>query len=120
MYEYENPGIINPYWVVFRILFKFIIGQIFLAGVIVWWVCKELLLEYHFYKRFGSDWRTIYEKYHGSLSHAHFQIAMCLFALVAVTLILLWYFRQTYHKHTHKKRDNVTSSPRANTRKALE
>ena len=102
MYEYDNPVVPNPYWAAFRVLFKFIIGQLFLIGVIIWWVSDELLKEYRCYQKYGANWKAVYEQYHGTLLHAHLKIAMCLFCLLAVTLILVWFFRQTYRKHKHK------------------
>ncbi len=99
MREYENPLVINPYWMAFQVLFKFILVQLCFIGLIVWWVCDELLMEYHYYQKYGPAWRQVYEQYHGTVFHAHLKIAMALSSLLAISLILVWFYRQTFHKH---------------------
>ena len=79
--------------------FGLFIGVI--AGVcfVIHWIYKELILEASYRQKYGADWHSEFEKYHGSLAHAHTQLIVSTSCMLALVLVLAWFCRQTFHKH---------------------
>jgi hypothetical protein len=94
----------------FRFVF-FIFGTVLgiLLGVsfIVYWVCHELFLESSYKKQYGADWQIEFEKYHGALSQAHTQIAICISSILAVAVIITWFLWYKFYRHKHRRHDDV-------------
>jgi len=53
-----------------------------------------VLTEIRYHKEYGKDWVREFEKYNGSLSHANLKIAIGISSLIAIGLILVWFYRQ--------------------------
>jgi hypothetical protein len=84
-----------------------IIGMLVGVGFVIYRVCSELSLESGYRSKYGADWQAEFEKYHGSLSHAHAQIAVSVTCLLAIVAVLTWFCRVTFHKHKHSRREHV-------------
>jgi hypothetical protein len=89
----------------------FVLATAAVASVcfVVYWAFKELSLELSYQRKYGADWQTEFEKYHGTVSHAHTQIAICVSCMLALVAVLIWFCRQTFHRHKqhlhrHRKR----------------
>jgi hypothetical protein len=98
------------WYIIYRFLwacFGMIIGMIVGVGFVIYWVCSELSLESSYRSRYGADWQAEFEKYHGSLSHAHTQIAIGVTCLLAIVAVLTWFCRVTFHKHEHSRHMHV-------------
>lgn len=63
-----------------------------------WFIVHEIREEMDFHDKYGGNWREVYEKYHGSLVHAQAKVAVCAGALVAVSAILIWFYRRMSSK----------------------
>jgi hypothetical protein len=87
------------------VLVSLLIPAAYIGGVIylIWFTVHEVREEIDFYDKYGSNWREMYQKYHGSLSHAHIKIAVCIFALIAVGAILVWFYRQTVSRKSQRR-----------------
>jgi putative Mn2+ efflux pump MntP len=91
--------------------FRFLMASIamligMIAGVcfVCYWVYQEVSLELSYQRKYGVDWKTEFERYHGSLSHAHTQIAVCVSCMIALALVLGWFCHKTFHLHLHHRR----------------
>jgi hypothetical protein len=76
-----------------------IIGMLGGVGYIFYRAYSELSLEWNYRQQYGAGWQAEFEKYHGSLSHAHTQIAICVASLLSLTAILIWFCGKTFHWH---------------------
>jgi len=105
-------GYIKVYFA-FRFLFgciAFFIGMI--AGVcfVCYWVYQEVALELSYQRKYGAGWQAEFEHYHGTLSHAHTQITVCVSCMIALVLVLGWFCHKTFHLHKHRhRRDDVVA-----------
>jgi hypothetical protein len=68
---------------------------------------KEISLEVGYMKKYGADWQAEFERYHGSLSHAHLRLAVVFLCLMALLVILGWVARRFYRLHKHKKHNHA-------------
>lgn len=68
-------------------------------GAIVYKIFEETSLELSYRHKYGADWQAHFEQYHGSVSHAHAQIAICVTAITIIVGVLAWFCRQTFHRH---------------------
>ncbi len=75
------------------------IGAVAGISLIVYWVFKEVSLELNYQHQYGADWQIEFEKYHGTVSHAHTQMAICISSMLALVAVLIWFCRQTFHRH---------------------
>jgi len=82
------------------IVAAYVAGIVFL-GRFIW---KELKLEKSFGERYGQNWQEEYQKYYGSLAQAHLKIAICLAALLSITVIGYWFYRQTRRERSKRSR----------------
>ena len=75
------------------------------ACTIVWWVYTELSLELGYKHKFGASWQIEFEKYHGTLSHAHTRLAICVSSILAIVVVLSWFCHKTFHRHRRHKHE---------------
>jgi hypothetical protein len=61
--------------------------------LLCYWPIHELRMESNYRQKYGAEWETEFERYHGSLKHAHFQIAVCVFSLIVLALIAGYWIR---------------------------
>ena len=98
------------WYFIYRFLWACLDLAVIIVGgicLIVYWIFYEVSLELNYRDKYGADWRAEFEKYHGTLSHAHNQVAICVTSILAIVVILIWFCRQTFHKHKrhiHKHR----------------
>jgi hypothetical protein len=85
------------------------IGMIVGVCYVCHWVYKEVALELSYRQKYGAGWQAEFEHYHGTLSHAHTQIAVCVSCMVALVLVLSWFCHKTFHLHLHHRRQNVVA-----------
>src|SRR5215469_11191748 len=83
--------------------FAYLFGMCLGVGFIFYWVYREIALENNFYHRYGNNWRAEYEKYYGSLSHAHAQIAIAVCGMLAVAAVLGFASARMFRKHHHRR-----------------
>jgi len=81
-------------FIALSIVVAYLVAVIYLG----WFIFHKAREEMNFHDKYGENWREMYEKYHGSLSHAQLKIGICLFALLAVGVIIIWFYRQTASK----------------------
>ena len=76
------------------LLLALLIPLAYLGAVIYlgWYVVHEIKEEMSFRTKYDGNWREMYEKYHGSLAHAHTKIIVSVVAILAVGAILAWCF----------------------------
>ena len=87
------------------VLLVFVIA-IYIGGPIVLacFIWKQIKLEKGFYDRYGRAWQEEYQKYHGSLAHAHLKIAICAVALTSIMAIGFWFYRQARSRKMKQSR----------------
>jgi hypothetical protein len=93
-------GEISTY-IAFRFAIKLIwAGLLLIFGnaYVIYWIFHELSLEASFREKYGPTWKVEFERYHGSLSHAHSQMAIAVFGLLAIAVVLIWLLWQEFHK----------------------
>jgi H+/gluconate symporter-like permease len=73
-------------------------------GFLIWFIFKQIRLERNYYERYGQNWQEEYQKYHGSLAHAHLKIIVCVLALFIITLIGIWFYRQSARRRSKHSR----------------
>jgi hypothetical protein len=85
-------------------------AAIVLAGCIVYIgyrVWQEAALEMSYQKQYGADWQVQYERYHGTLAHAHSRLLIASLGLVALCAIFGWLLRKWFKsrhlgRHSHE------------------
>jgi hypothetical protein len=89
------------------------LGFVVLIGLgifaIFYFVYTELSLEYTMQQKYGATWQVEFEKYHGSLSHAHMQLVICAASILAIIAVLTWFCRQTFHRHKKHKHEHTAA-----------
>jgi hypothetical protein len=98
------------------VLYRFLwmcFGLVMLVGLgifaIIYFVYTELSLEYAVKQKYGATWQIEFEKYHGSLSHAHTQLIVCATSILAIVAVLTWFCRQTFHRHKKHKHEHTVA-----------
>jgi len=103
----------------FRVLQIFAgIGLVIFCGVVacVWFICSEISTENDFRQRYGPEWRTEYERVHGSLTEARAKSVMCGVGLVAISSVTVWLWRSlrgsrsgvvARRKHRHSPKSSL-------------
>jgi len=81
-------------------------GMLGVIGYICYWVYRELSLESRYRQKYGAAWQAEFERYHGSLSHAHLQIAVCGFSMLAL-LVVVFFACRIFCKPKPKRHDHV-------------
>ena len=76
-----------------------VVGGIFILG---FYIKLEISTELGYRRVYGPEWKAVYERYHGSLAHAHAQLAVAVLSLLAVFAILAWAFVQARKKSTQR------------------
>ena len=71
-----------------------IAAALFGVGYICHWTYRELALESSYRQKYGTTWKAEFEHYHGSLSHAHTQLAICSISMVALMVVLFFAWRK--------------------------
>ena len=100
-----------------RFIISFILMVLFsiLAfGFVCYLIYQELSLELSYQHQYGSKWKIEFERYHGSISHAHTNMIVAGSCLVALVLVVVWFCRHLLHKHKHQKHRHAT--PHSTTR----
>jgi hypothetical protein len=87
--------------------FAFFISMVIGVGYVLYWLYCELSLEHSYHLKYGVTWQAEYEKYHGTLSHAHTQIIVSTGCMLALVAVLTWACRHMLHKHKHRRHDNA-------------
>ena len=64
-----------------------------------YWPINELILESNYRQKYGAAWKVEFERYHGTLAHAHMQIWVCVAALVALTAVFGFALHVFRRKH---------------------
>lgn len=88
------------------VLFGFVAAALFLAGCIgyiVYRLWQEISLEISFQKQYGADWQNQYERYHGSLAHAHSRLLIASLGLIALCAIFGWLIWQRLKRHRSRR-----------------
>lgn len=92
------------------ILFGFIGAAVLTIGCgayVVYSFWNEIALEISYRNKYGADWKTEFERYHGSLSHAHLRLAVVFLCLVALSVVLVWITRRFYRTHKRKRHNRA-------------
>ena len=76
-------------------------------GYVCYWVYQEITLEMSYQHKYGADWQSEFERYHGSLSHAHTQVAVCVVGMLALVAVVGWICSQIFHKHKQRRHTYV-------------
>jgi hypothetical protein len=94
---------------IYRLLWAcFGLAALILGGVCVifWWIYNELSLEFSYQQRYGATWQSEFERYHGTLSHAHTQLGICVGSILAIVVVLSWFCHQTFHRHRRHRHEH--------------
>ena len=78
------------------------------AVYVVYSFWKEISLEVGYMRKYGADWKMEFERYHGSLSHAHLRLAVVFLCLVALSVVLGWVGRRFYRIHKRRSHGHAT------------
>jgi hypothetical protein len=87
----------------FSLCVVMILGMLGGISYIFYWAFSELSLEWSCRQQYGVGWQAEFQKYHGSLSHAHAQIAICVVSLLSLTAILIWLCGKIFRWHFKKR-----------------
>jgi hypothetical protein len=97
------------WYVIYRLLlacFGLAIGVVVGICFIVYWIYSELALELSYKQKYGAGWQMEFEKYHGTLSHAHTQLVICVTGILAIVAVLTWFCHQTFHRHRRHRHEH--------------
>lgn len=67
------------------------------------WIYQEIALELRYQREYGAAWQAEFERYHGSLSHAHTQILVASLCMTALVAVLSWAGWQVFGKHKRNR-----------------
>jgi len=67
----------------------------------------ELALEVSYQQKYGAGWQVEFERYHGSVAHAHSRLLIAGFGLLAIFAVLLWFCRQFLKSHRRPRHDHA-------------
>ena len=85
------------------------VGAIVAIGYVGYRVWNEIALEISYQQKYGAGWRIEFERYHGSLSHIHLRLFIVAVCLLALVVVLIWFFRQFCRSHRRRRQHHAAS-----------
>ena len=77
--------------------YKFMVALVYLGGIspLIYMIIHEIWRERNFQILYGANWVAEYEKYRGSLVHAHIKIAIAVTTIILLGFVVHWLYRKT-------------------------
>lgn len=72
-----------------------------LVSLVCYRIYSLIALEINYRQKYGADWRSEFEKYHGSLAHSHVQITVASISMLALAVVLFFAWKNFM---PHKRR----------------